>query len=342
MKCPKCNYLGFETGDRCKNCGYDFSLMSTAPAPLPDVTIDRPMEAHTPSTQFWLDQLDEALGKPVLDVPEKPHPVAPLLDMPAPAELPRVMEIDTPPAPRASSTGAPSAVVPMRAEQALPLFTPPTDDDEDDEPLIKLPAAPRPPLAVRKTPDMPRLRAVPRALPREIEPELEFAEEPAPQADLPIRGETAPAPASAPSFTATAPATVGARLAAAATDHAILFGIDLVVVYFTLRMAGLPLDAWTQLPLAPLATFLLLVKFAYFFAFTAVGGQTIGKMAGRLRVVTEQSTPVDARCAIQRTLGGVVSAATLGLGLLAAFADADRRALHDRFAHTRVVALRPA
>ena len=28
MKCPKCSYLGFETGDRCKNCGYDFSLLA--------------------------------------------------------------------------------------------------------------------------------------------------------------------------------------------------------------------------------------------------------------------------------------------------------------------------
>ena len=28
MKCPKCAYLGFETGDRCKNCGYDFALLS--------------------------------------------------------------------------------------------------------------------------------------------------------------------------------------------------------------------------------------------------------------------------------------------------------------------------
>jgi uncharacterized RDD family membrane protein YckC len=27
VKCPKCGYLGFETGDRCKNCGYDFSLV---------------------------------------------------------------------------------------------------------------------------------------------------------------------------------------------------------------------------------------------------------------------------------------------------------------------------
>ena len=33
MKCPKCHYLGFETGDRCKNCGYDFSLLTLADAP---------------------------------------------------------------------------------------------------------------------------------------------------------------------------------------------------------------------------------------------------------------------------------------------------------------------
>ena len=26
MKCPKCNYIGFEPADRCRNCGYDFSL----------------------------------------------------------------------------------------------------------------------------------------------------------------------------------------------------------------------------------------------------------------------------------------------------------------------------
>ena len=33
MKCPKCDYLGFETGDRCKNCGYDFSLMAESTTP---------------------------------------------------------------------------------------------------------------------------------------------------------------------------------------------------------------------------------------------------------------------------------------------------------------------
>src|SRR5262245_29524070 len=29
MKCPKCGYLGFETSDRCRHCGYDFSLSQT-------------------------------------------------------------------------------------------------------------------------------------------------------------------------------------------------------------------------------------------------------------------------------------------------------------------------
>src|SRR5688572_7300586 len=33
MKCPKCGYLGFETGDRCRNCGYDFSLTGTTQTP---------------------------------------------------------------------------------------------------------------------------------------------------------------------------------------------------------------------------------------------------------------------------------------------------------------------
>lgn len=30
MKCPKCGYLGFDSGARCRNCGYDFSLVSDA------------------------------------------------------------------------------------------------------------------------------------------------------------------------------------------------------------------------------------------------------------------------------------------------------------------------
>src|SRR5436190_14459820 len=51
MKCPKCGYLGFERVDRCRNCGYDFSL--TDPYDLPDIQIrdhaadDQPLEDLT-------------------------------------------------------------------------------------------------------------------------------------------------------------------------------------------------------------------------------------------------------------------------------------------------------
>jgi hypothetical protein len=35
MKCPKCGYLGFEHVERCRNCGYDFSLTPLAVPELP-------------------------------------------------------------------------------------------------------------------------------------------------------------------------------------------------------------------------------------------------------------------------------------------------------------------
>ena len=296
MKCPKCNYLGFETGDRCKNCGYDFSLIDLSPPDDAevDLTLEFPATQTPTTTPAWAAAVDRALGA-----------------------------------------------------SDLPLFTPDGADD-DDAPLIKLPATPRPPLAVRKTPEIPRLRAVPRAAPRaSAEPVLQFAELPdediAPPASLtptPDADVFRPARArAAGSSAASAPGTAGARLAAAAIDHLILAAIDASVIYLTLRMAQLGAGDWALLPLAPLATFLLLLKVSYFCAFTAIGGQTIGKMAMGIRVVTDDGDPVDAACAIRRTLAGTVSAAALGLGFVPALIGSERRALHDHLAHTRVVDL---
>jgi uncharacterized RDD family membrane protein YckC len=36
MKCPKCQYISFDSGDRCRNCGYDFSLSPDAADRNPD------------------------------------------------------------------------------------------------------------------------------------------------------------------------------------------------------------------------------------------------------------------------------------------------------------------
>lgn len=314
MKCPKCDYLGFETGDRCKNCGYDFSLLVESPEPEEvevDLTLHLADQESSPSPG-WLDQVDSALSTPAEDDASQPEPV-----------ISEAQPVVIPHAPI------------VHPEPKLPLFSLAIEDD-GDEPLIKLPAAPRPPLAVRRTPEVPRLRAVARPA-RHVMPEpalrLEFAEEPVPDPP-PSRHASIEDPSQAEVSGA------GARLAAAAVDHLILGAIDLAVVYFTLRMAALTMADWQVLPAAPLLAFLLLLKLSYFCAFTAVGGQTIGKMAAHIRVVTNEGAPIDGARAVRRTIAGVISVVPFGLGFLPALVGAERRALHDRVARTRVIALR--
>lgn len=333
MKCPKCSYLGFETGDRCRNCGYDFSLMADAHSDAIDIDLDlRSIDADLSPPAAWPDALDAALGDPdpSLEIEE------PLAEPePEPPQVRPELEFDAEPPLHPEPL---SEVEPDEA-RPLPLFTP-AFRDNDDEPLIKLPAAPRPPLAVRRTPDAPRLRVVAKAArAAAAEPALEFDEKTGPPLTPKappvsrIWAERHPAAASQPVGGG------GVRLAAAAIDHVLLAGVDLIVMYFTARIAGLPMSAWSTLPPVPLFAFLILLKLAYFSAFTAVGGQTIGKMALRIRVVTAEEAPVDAALAIKRALAAAVSAMFLGLGYVPAFFDVERRTLHDRVARTRVVTL---
>jgi uncharacterized RDD family membrane protein YckC len=65
-------------------------------------------------------------------------------------------------------------------------------------------------------------------------------------------------------------------------------------------------------------------------------GQTLGKMAMGVRVVDLSGEPIGMGRAIVRTLGYLISEATLGVGFLIAALRADRRALHDLIAGTRV------
>jgi uncharacterized RDD family membrane protein YckC len=294
MKCPKCEYLGFETGDTCRNCGYDFSLMVSAEPAMPDIDMEPGDPPQT--SDDWLDNLDRSL---------------------APAEI---------------------AEPAREPDLALPLFNP--GQDFDDEPLIRLPAAPRVPLSVRRTPDTPRLRTVAKPVRKAPEPSFEFADEPSVDATA---GRVLSDPPrtrvlSGPPTTRVA-SGAGARLGAAAIDHVILLAIDLAVVYFTLKIAALTLGDWRQLPLAPMMTFLLLLKLAYFSAFTAVGGQTIGKMGSGIRVVADDDTAIDAARALRRSLAGGLTLATLGAAFAPALFGAEGRALHDRVAGTRVVTL---
>jgi uncharacterized RDD family membrane protein YckC len=127
-------------------------------------------------------------------------------------------------------------------------------------------------------------------------------------------------------------------MAAGLTDHVILFSIDLIVLYSTVRMAGLTMSDWQLLPPLPMLGFLLLLKLSYFGAFTAACGQTIGKMAAHIRVVSDD-VPLDPARAIRRTVVAAVSLLAFGAGFIPALVDPEHRALHDRLARTRVVEL---
>lgn len=341
MKCPKCDYLGFETGDRCRNCGYDFSLLSIAESGAPDYEI-HPAAIDDVPVHVLDDTVDDGLT--ISLTPESPFEDEASMELGAdfaqammtPASLDQRAPVDEPPAPPAVVSFMPADAA--ASGTALPLFTPAKQDD--DEPLIRLPASPRPPLAVRRTPDTPRLRAVPRSGSRpSLAPVLQFSEEVVEHPAPPEETRAQPVER-VPSGIITGQASrPGARVIAVLVDHLILLGIDAVVVYFTVRMAGLSMSEWRLLPVAPMATFLGLLKVAYFYAFTAVGGQTIGKMAVGTCVVGEDGAPVDTARAMRRTSAGILSFLLLGLGFIPALFG-DHRALHDRLAGTRVVRLR--
>jgi uncharacterized RDD family membrane protein YckC len=302
MKCPKCGYLGFEAADRCRNCGYDFSLSSSvAPPELPL-------------------RLDSSAAKPIEDLS---------LAEPSPADGAPSVAAPSPDANRPTSWAS------KVDSELLPLFGADVPEP-DDEPLITKPSAPRAPLAVRRsTPDMPRLRAdQPRPqtldLPGDEPPRGDWRRDPPPMgADgAGARGRKEPAVQAA---------GVLARLVAVAIDLIVLGVVDALVIYFTLRICGLTVQDVAVLPKGPLIAFLLAQNGGYLVAFT-VGGQTLGKMAAGIRVIAaEPELSVGFGHAFVRELTWLLLAAPAGLGFLPVLFSRDRRGLHDRLAGTRVV-----
>jgi uncharacterized RDD family membrane protein YckC len=269
MKCPKCGYLGFESGDRCRNCGYEFSLTVGKSDPL-ELSLD--------------------LG------PDESRP---------PLDLDRII-------------GAPEAAQP----EDLPLFG-------DDAPLVNAGARPRAPLSVRRTtPEVPRAR--PRATKTPSTAEMLFETPPA------AIGQSLAGPRSADASAQTLAAPFS-RILAALVDVALLSMLNVSILYFTLRLLGLATSQIAELALLPIIAFFLLLNGGYFIAFTTVGGQSIGKMALGIKVISQEEDTVPIGRATLRTLACVVSALPLGAGFLPVLLSADRLALHDRLAHTRVV-----
>ncbi len=310
MRCPKCQYISFESGERCRNCGYDFSL--SVDVESMELPIHNDTEPIGPLSDFSLNELQRS--------DEHGDDQADTLSTPG------------------QQIAAAPAAAPMTSSFDLPLFK--ERGVKDDEPLVTPGAAPRAPLAVRRT-----SAAATKPRPRQADPNPRLALETAEMPFVPERVKAAPEPEAVESTSDEAvsgsPAPVVPRLGAALIDALILGSIDATVLYFTLKICELPLAEISALPLAPFSAFLLLMNGAYLSTFVAAGGQTIGKMATGIRVVRghpdeDGRERVTLGHAIVRAAGYLVSALPAGLGFVPALFG-DRRALHDRLADTRVV-----
>jgi uncharacterized RDD family membrane protein YckC len=321
MKCPKCGYLGFEPVERCRNCGYDFSLTAAA-VEFPEFPIREDARTLNPLDDLALidaataGELPAATTDSAADLDRDLHPPAP---------------------PRTTS---PSSELPL-FRQSIP----------DDQPLITKASPPRAPLAVRRaTPEVPRVRAEqPRPQSLDLQ-SFDLTSDSLDQLDIdddvPVsrigsasvtpaaRAGASPWPAERPERPE--PAEVGTRLVAVIIDLVLLGIVDAIVLYFTMEICGISWQELGILPKGPLLAFLLVQNGGYLVAFT-VGGQTLGKMATGIRVVaTESAGTLDLGRAITRTIVWLMLAVPAGLGFLTLFSR-DHRGLHDRFAGTRVV-----
>jgi uncharacterized RDD family membrane protein YckC len=314
VKCSKCGYIGFETADRCRNCGYDFSLAPTFA--VPDLPIRQDADA--------IEGLDDLA---LID-----GGTARRASSGFDAEFGQTTGESRSPAPAPASVREPSFSTRSTASD-LPLFGAPI---EDDTPLITKPSPPRPPLSVRRsTPETPRGRTVGS---RTASLDLGLDLDP-PVAAVPrvVPSERAQAVEWTNSDGRRVDAGAVRRVLAAAIDGVILSTIDLAIIYLTMQICGLTIAEFGLLPMGPLVAFLVVLNVGYLVAFTA-GGQTMGKMAVGIEIVTfDPYELLDLGRALKRTVAWLVLACPAGLGLLSTLLSHDHRGLHDRFAGTRVV-----
>lgn len=321
MRCTKCHYLSFDPEPRCRNCGHDLSMDENEQLSWAETTL----RGRGPS-------MSSAGSSASLSTSSATAVMAP---------------------PR--SAAAPSTAAIATAD--LPLFVRSmaepgsADIAEDDEPmpLVKVPARPRVPVAVRRaTPDSARLRAK-YGMPPLPEPDLldqvELREEIPLPMPSPMQWTREPAPDRAPAPDEAEQESVGGmtRLAALAIDAALLLGIAGVIVYLTLQLTGLTVGDYQLLPVAPMAAMFGLLAVGYLVLFTAAGGQTLGKMVMHIRVVSSPSDSPTGEMltmsqAAVRSLVALPSVLALGVGLVPVLFGAGA-AVHDRLAHTRVVHL---
>jgi uncharacterized RDD family membrane protein YckC len=371
---PRCRNCGY-------GLGLDDPAPGTAEEPVADLPL-RPLEGadgdpaattsltHTISTVSPSDleapevpmRLRGPFDAPVAAPPASglaaPPPVSTAPSLPVPPPRPVATAAASPP-PAAKTAASRPAPPPQAAGRAaspppptteLPLFvtrsttTPDAETaEEESEPLVAVPAEPRPPLAVRRpAADTGARRPSPAAHPRKLGPLDRDLLEDLQRIEKEERRAAAATHTGAPLGTRESLPGALSRATAAAIDAALIGGLSAAVLGVTMRWLDLPIDQIRILPIVPTAAFLLIVGLGYLLVFTAAGGQTIGKMAVGIRVVgtreagDELEGMLSVRQAVVREVLTIPSVLAFGAGFLPGLFG-EQRAIHDRLAHTRVV-----
>jgi uncharacterized RDD family membrane protein YckC len=300
MRCPKCQYISFDSGDRCRNCGYDFSLtVDVDPVELP---IHDGAAAEGPLSDF---SLNDATPKESEE------------------------EID--------AAVAQSGVRPITSSFDLPLFK--ERAAKDDAPLVTPGAPPRAPLAVRKA-SVAASRPRPRREDPNPRLALETAEMPVvpehPVAMPPSEAEALP-PGAASGVPASPISRLGAAaidgLILGSIDATVLYFTLKICELSLAEVRALPLAPFSAFLLLMNGAY-----FATFVAAggQTIGKMAAGIRVVHRESAAHTIERVSLGHAIVRAAGYLVSALPVGLGFLPALLG-DRRALHDRLADTRVV-----
>jgi uncharacterized RDD family membrane protein YckC len=117
MKCPKCSYLGLDDLERCRNCGYEFSL-SESPVDPPDLLI----------------RSNAGPGEPLPALPlfTRGPEDEPLITRPSPPRAPLAVRRSTPDVPRMRATPPRTATLDLALE----------GNDVTQPPTVRPPRAP--------------------------------------------------------------------------------------------------------------------------------------------------------------------------------------------------------
>ncbi len=134
------------------------------------------------------------------------------------------------------------------------------------------------------------------------------------------------------------------RLAAIIYDTLLVLPLIMMSVAVFLGLHRLLIDApatdgVVQLDASLVRLVALFTVMAFYCAFWLKSGQTLGMQAWRIKLVTHSGGPPDARQAILRCLGALVSTACLGLGFLWCLVDRRGRYWHDYLSGTELILL---